>query len=317
MSHNPPNPDAGGGGSEKPPEQNIVVNDPEDFAKTRQLKSLFDDRDKFVKSREMAQEEARHKAAGPIFHNLQDYIMAAEPLLRSSEKGEEVLNERTYTTDNRFVSRAKLLSFEQARRSLTKAVMDRVTPPVSPAQVHTLLHRMGVDLPEQLIEEKFKEARSATAAATASVFDSHSDVPARVNLSRLKTDIERLGGRSVASAQVEVLMELLFGEIEGAELDWKRRQKAKIRGAATDWGWSVEGAASLTGEIPVLAYRKKHSHEFGTTAPPPWISNEVFVDVQSAITDLGLGVSFSEEQQTKIDSDLLKEVDQWRRENVK
>jgi hypothetical protein len=31
---------------------------------------------------------------------------------------------------------------------------------------------------------------------------------------------------------------------------------------------------------------------------------------------VGLGVDAAEEQQTKIDNDLLKEVDQWRKQNV-
>jgi hypothetical protein len=42
----------------------------------------------------------------------------------------------------------------------------------------------------------------------------------------------------------------------------------------------------------------------------------VFQSLTSAMGSVGLGVDTSEEQQTKIDEDLLKEVDQWRRQNV-
>ena len=45
-------------------------------------------------------------------------------------------------------------------------------------------------------------------------------------------------------------------------------------------------------------------------------SDTAFRDLQDFIREIGLGVQFDTTQQTKIDDDLLEEVDAWRRTNV-
>jgi len=64
-------------------------------------------------------------------------------------------------------------------------------------------------------------------------------------------------------------------------------------------------------QTPRLAYLTT-SDDIKTSPPPQRLSDEVFRDVQSFVDDIGLGFNVSEEQQTKIDADLIKELNEWR-----
>lgn len=82
----------------------IVVDDPEDFAKTRMLRSIFDALDNYRKTRRKAQklevrpdngfgEEEKRKL---VFGAMQEVLLTAEPLLRGTDGGEELWTERRY-----------------------------------------------------------------------------------------------------------------------------------------------------------------------------------------------------------------------------
>jgi hypothetical protein len=331
MRDDAPTPDAGSGGGEQPQQQQIVVNDPEDFAKTRQLKSIFDARDDFIESREVVEELKQPKAAVHIFRHLQDFLLATEPLLRSTETGKEILEERTYSTDTRFVAKRDLCSFNEAKRVLKESARDELGGELTTAKLTRVLRGFGLDLAASEVKKVLKNHQSeqapkpdggvsVDATAAESVFAGHSSDPKRMNLKRLQADIQQLSQPDdddpATAANVDALMDLVFEVRQEVSPGSRRKLEHRAREAATDWGWEINGAEHLLGEKPKLAYRKKHANKFGTTTPPPWVSNSVFVDIQGVISDLGLGVSFSEEQQTKIDSDLLTEVDQWRQENV-
>jgi hypothetical protein len=75
------------------------------------------------------------------------------------------------------------------------------------------------------------------------------------------------------------------------------------------------GANSLINETGLLAIPQRNGEVF-VTPPRERLLVRVFQSLTSAMGSVGLGVDTSEEQQTKIDEDLLKEVDQWRRQNV-
>ncbi len=75
------------------------------------------------------------------------------------------------------------------------------------------------------------------------------------------------------------------------------------------------GANLLINETGLLAIPQR-SGELFVTPPRERLLVRVFQALTSAMGSVGLGVDTSEEQQTKIDEDLLKEVDQWRRQNV-
>jgi hypothetical protein len=85
----------------------------------------------------------------------------------------------------------------------------------------------------------------------------------------------------------------------------------------TSWGWEVQGLGRLIEKTHKLKYRTKNSrNQFGSTPPTQQISDAAFRDLQDFLREIGLGVRFDEEQQTKINDDLLEEVDEWRRQNV-
>jgi len=93
-------------GSQDSPEKQIVVNDPEDFAKTRQLRAIFDARDEYIEKRREANkllDEHEIDFAGKnrlIFLHLQDLAMSMEPLLKSYDDGQRLWTEKTYTLDD-------------------------------------------------------------------------------------------------------------------------------------------------------------------------------------------------------------------------
>jgi hypothetical protein len=83
----------------------IVVDDPEDFAKTRQLRSIFDARDAYVDARREAEErlQAERSFGFPeknlhIYRHMQDFAMAVEPLARQHET--DIWTDKTYRIDS-------------------------------------------------------------------------------------------------------------------------------------------------------------------------------------------------------------------------
>lgn len=326
MRDETPHPDAGGGESEQASQQQIVVDDPEDFAKTRQLKTIFDAADDFIQARDDVEGMEGPKSSKIVFRKLQDFAMSTQPLLASTELGQEILEERTYGTDARFVAKCDLASFEGAKAGIKESAREFLGAGFTVSEVKAFFDGLRIDVPESRLREAVasldkhgvgarRRQESATQPAGASLFDAHSDDPRRINVSRLVSDIQQLGADGAdpqpLETQTDALVDFVF-EKDRLEYTTYKKIKHQARVASTVWGWEVEGARSLLGEMPKLAYEKKHESDFGTTPPPQWVSSEVFVDIQSAITDLGLGVSFSEDNQTKIDDDLLNEVEKWR-----
>ena len=254
-SDQPPSPDAGG--SDDEPAQ-IVVDDPEDFAKTRQLRTIFDARDDYIDARREANRDHEDgeltfpQKNRRIFRHLQDLAMTMEPLLRSQDEGREIWNDRTYGVDRQMVAESDLPSFREAYQALQEVVNDSTLPT---GDIDNLL-------------ERYKQRKENQTIS--------------------------------------------FGN--NIQLDEIKRQ---IRQRATDWGWETEGLSSLGESTPTLTYPVEHGRKgFATTAPPQEVSDKAFRDLQDFIRTTGLGVKFDEEQQTKIDDDLLKEVDQWRQQNT-
>lgn len=252
----PPRPDAGSE-SDSNDQPTIVVDDPEDFAKTRQLRAIFDARDDYVQARRDANRLIEDKEIDfstknkRIFRHMQDFAMAMEPLLRSRDEGLEIWDERTYTVEGTFVKKSELSSFEEAFRALKRTVAET---PVPPAKLKQLL-------------EKYEEKRNR-------------------------------------------------GTGLGTGTDTKEAKK-EIRVWATDWGYEVDGLSSLVESTPELAYPVSFGkNQFQTTAPPQTLSDAAYRDLQDFIRQIGLGVQFDETQQTKIDDETLREVDQWRQENI-
>ena len=240
------------------PQPKIIVDDPEDFAKTRQLRAIFDARDDYIDARREANRayedgdikmprKNRH-----VFRYLQDLAMTMEPLLKSYDAGREIWNENTYGVDSSFCAPDDLPDFENARAILRGAV---------------------------------------------------SNLPADGDGSRAKQLLEKYN-------------DIFDGKYGGNRKE--RTTKADIRTHAAAWGWEVQGLGALIEKDHRLKYRVKDPGRdfFKTTSVPQRISDDAFRDLQDFIRQIGLGVQFDEEQQTKIDDGLLEEVDEWRRQNV-
>jgi len=252
----PPHPDAGAGDRDDAGQPQIVVDDPEDFAKTRQLRSIFNARDDYIKARRDANRLWEDRELDwpsknrRIFRHLQDLAMTMEPLLKSYDSGREIWHENTYGVDRRVVAASELASFDDAIAKLKNQI-------------------------------RANEA---------------SDEALRL-FKRYKRNQKEKRNR--------------FG------LSSSDKTTAEIRIWATDWGWKVQGLGELIERTHTLKFpNNRAKNEFGTTAPLPEVSDAAFRDLQDFIRDIGLGVQFDTTQQTKIDDDLLKEVDQWRQENI-
>lgn len=350
-SDKPPAPDAGSddGGDGQP---QIVVDDPEDFAQTRQLRSIFDARDAYIEQRQQAnmmheQEGLRWtKMNRHIFRYLQDFAMSVEPLLLSHERGREIWTEKEYSIEKNFVQKGELASLEEAKQQLKQLAANYVQRPVTKSQLRELLDAVGMDVEDGQLKQiadwinrdgetnrsrqtqsvtkaiqQLKDSQTSRDADTAGI---QSDRPAsRVNLSLLQSSIQQTAvDTQPAQPDLSRVVDAIFRSVERRSRGFhSSNQKEKLnhraRVLATDWGWSVTGVQSLVGEVPQLAYSKKGGTTFKTTAPPQWLSNEVFRDIQQFVDDVGLGVDFDSEQQTKITDEVLQEVDTWRQKNVK
>lgn len=252
-------PDAGSEDGSESGQPKIVVDDPEDFAKTRQLRSIFDARDDYIDARREANRlcedgELHHTDRNRrIFRHLQDLAMTVEPLLKSYDAGREIWEESVYSLDGNFVAADDLWSFEEAYRDIESksGESDRRSAPKT----------RGDKLLKKYQDEKQSQSYTIT------------------------NGLDKI--------------------------------KAEMRVYVTSWGWEVEGLGELIRRTHRLKYCKTlRKNDFGTTTPPQRVSDAAFRDIQDFIREIGLGVQFDTEQQTKIDDDLLKEVDTWRQQNV-
>lgn len=251
-----PNPDPGGSDDAESEQPKIVVDDPEDFAKTRQLRAIFDARDDYIDARRDANRLCEDGELPftdrnrRLFRHLQDLAMTIEPLLKSYDAGRKIWEENTYSTDSSFVAADELYSFEAAYEKIKFDVETKTTAEKTRG--------------EELLEDYKKEQNKGFVA---------------------RRDLDKI--------------------------------KAKMRVMCTTWDWEVQGLGRLIEQTHRLKYCKNaRGNEFGTTAPPQEVSDTAFRDIQDFIRQIGLGVQFDTEQQTKIDDDLLEEVDTWRQQNV-
>jgi hypothetical protein len=108
----------------------IVVDDPEDFAKTRQLRAIFDARDEYIDARRDANRQMEKRKIKfsdrnrRVFRHLQDLAMTMEPLLKSYDAGREIWEKNTYSVGSRFCPQKNLLSFERAKQQVEKAASE-------------------------------------------------------------------------------------------------------------------------------------------------------------------------------------------------
>lgn len=253
------NPDAGGDDDAESEQPDIVVDDPEDFAKTRQLRSIFDARDDYIDARRDSNrlyeegELSHTKRNRRLFRHLQDLAMTMEPLLKSYESGEEIWEDAIYSDDGTFVAAASLASFDEALNEIESIAKS------------SRQSAQGVKKAQELYEQYQQEKQN---------------------------------GSFTYSGNLDEV-------------------KAKMRVYSTDWGWRIQGLGNLIKRTHKLKYVKNlRKNKFGTTAPPQEVCDAAFRDLQDFIRDIGLGVQFDTEQQTKIDDDLLEEVDTWRQQNV-
>lgn len=289
----PPRPDAGSddrdGGDRQP---QIVVDDPENFAKTRQLRAIFDAKDDYIQARrdaDRAYEDDeisfadKHKR---IFRHMQDFAMTMEPLLKRYESGREIWEQNEYSVSRAFTTGGKVRSFKES-----------------------------VELCQQIVQnadqiEQIAEQAGYTSDADGAFEDDVRE--AQRLLSKLPNEADNVDGTHPAFKKRR-----LGGPKRNPGLeDVKENIKEEFRVFATPWGWSVTGLKSLVRSTPKLEYRTGQTNTFRRIVPPRKVSDKAFSDLGDFIAEMGLGVQFDETQQTKIDDDLLKEVDQWRQTNT-
>jgi hypothetical protein len=99
----------------------------------------------------------------------------------------------------------------------------------------------------------------------------------------------------------------------------KQRKSACIKAdaifAASDMGVEFAGIEEIVRTSPKL-YVKNNRDGIHQSLPPQELSDLVFRDLQTFLSDIGLGVDMQTEQQTMIDDDLLSEVNEWRQKNT-
>jgi len=219
----------------------IVVDDPEDFARTRQLRSIFDARDKYVETRRSANRKYENgdmefsTKNSRIWGYMQDFAMAVEPLAKQHEKGRYIFEEKVYKVDS-WAKKKNKVDVKQAYQFCEK------------------------NAPE--IVDKVNRSRSNSP----------------------------------------------FGRLTGEETDimvW----------AATKKGVNFRGVQSMVKRTPSLLYFS-NMERIETSEPPQELSDEVFRDLNAVLDDVGLGFEIQESQQTKIDDDLMREVNEWRKQNL-
>jgi len=332
-----PAPDAASddGGDAQP---QIVVDDPEDFAKTRRLRAIFDARDDYVDARREANREYEHGSFGLseknkfIYRHMQDFAMACEPLLQSHEEGQEILNERPYGIDGSIVGKNDLASIEEAKQHLIDVA--NFDGGISVEKVQSLLDYLRVDIGRKAakqivnrsVERSKKQNQNTTDSSPVSIDQltrggSSGDI-GKIDSGKLSALLQANQQSSsqprVSSATVvQSVFDHFNSRRHGLHTpNHKKQFKYRARIAATDWGWSVDGLTPLINTTPTLAYPNDNKNEFKYTAPGEDVSNAVFRDLDQFLPSVGLGISFDDDQQTRITEDLLEEVDEWRRENT-
>ena len=270
----------------------IVVDDPEDFAKTRQLRAIFDARDDYIQARRAAnraQEDGElslMQKSKRIFRHMQDFAITIEPLLKQYDAGREIWTETEYSLNGKVTTAGEVKSFTE-----------------------------GIAYAEQIIQnaDKIKQSAEETEYTddADSLFGDDLDEARRL-LSKLPSENEDYDSSHPAFTHTTL------GHLKqnpGAE-DVKGSIKEEFRDFATSWGWSVTGVKSLVERTPKVEFATTQTNTYKTTAPPQQISDAAVRDMQDFMREIGLGVQFDEEQQTKIDDDLLHEVDEWRQKNI-
>ena len=320
-SDEPPTPDAGGG--DQPPQ--IVVDDPEDMAKTRKLRSIFDAADDYIEARREANElhdagkmdlsmKNRH-----IYRHMQDFAMQLEPLLISYDEGTEIWEERSYGIEDKpFVASGELLSADEAVSEYVDFVDHRLSGQITDNDLRTIIEVADIDLPVAELRQAIEDMQPT---------ERQSQSPENPISVEQAMQMKHVDAAQVAAANsqrkqpgpdAERIVKMLKRQTKSSS--WMSRRSRfthRLRVYFTDWGWQVQGLKNLIDDIPKLTYPKAgHKQEFGYTAPPESVSNSAYRDMQRFLDDIGLGVQFDETNQTKVGDDLLEEVDDWRADNV-
>jgi len=330
-----PHPDPGSADRDLDGQPKIVVDDPEDFAKTRQLRAIFDARDEYIQARRDANRDREDREIGfvqknkRLFRYMQDFAMAAEPLLKSYDDGKELWREQTYSIDSNFVDHRELASFDGGLQLFHKLAKKIVAEGLTEQRVQFLADSFNVDLSPgelnrvfRIIEDAQKQQQQQQQTTSKVNLPAQTlDDISEMDPNRLRAAVQRANQPDVTNPTADASdVVQAIRKVKG-DGGWTISHKSdkfrhKLRIQATDWGWQTTGIQSLIRQTPKLAFSKTPGHEFGTTAPPQQLSNDVFRDIQLFLDDIGLGIRFDEEQQTKIDDDLLKEVNDWREENT-
>ena len=330
-----PRPDAGSDDSNETPQPQIVVDDPEDFAKTRQLRAIFDARDDYIQARREAN-EAHDRNGGlsfkdmnaHIFRHLQDFAMSAEPLLLGFDDGKQLWEDKEYRIDAAVCERAALASVQDGLNLLHKMAEKVIDGHVTHQNLRFLADSFDIKLPQnernrviEIIEQAREQQTSSTPQIRAQSLDDISNIDVN-RLQKAVTQSQEAQTQTAAanaSDVVRAIQRVKKGDdYSGYSYNSMRMDQFEhtLRVQATDWGWQTTGIKSLVSHVPKLAYPNTSRKEFGKTAPPQSLSNDVFRDIQLFLDDIGLGISFDETQQTKIDDDLLDEVEDWRSMNT-
>jgi len=230
-------------------QRQIVVSDPEDFARTRQLRSVFDARDEYQKqktevqrNRDLAWDDVNEQ----VWHLIQRFAFAIEPLAKKHSVADRFWEQKTYTVQN-YAFAADVATTEEGIEYV--------------AANHTNIY------------EKLQDTVQKRSNQTGGM------------LSGGETKIKKLNNKS--------------------------------RWLATSKPAEFEGISSMMGRTPSLAFMNDGPRcLIKETAPPVSLSDEIYRDLNNFIDSIGLGFDVETTQQTKIDDDLLQEVDEWRRQNV-
>lgn len=324
-----PAPDAGSddGGNGQP---QIVVNDPEDFAETRQLRSIFDARDDYIQARRDANDAhdagkmSFSKMNSYIFRYVQDFAMAAEPVLLSHDAGEELWEEQQYGVESDFVEHKELASLDEGLKLLQNLADKVIDKEVTPQNLRFLADSFNVELSRSEIEtviDTIQEQNQPQSTSNVSTSVQTLDDIREMDVDRLQQAAEQSKqsqqqNPSVDTSQLVQTIYRVKDASGGHMTTGNDKFEHMLRLQATDWGWQTVGIKSLVRGTPRLAYSVSSRNDFNTTSPPEVVSNAVFRDIQLFLDEIGLGITFDEEQQTKITDELLEEVDAWRRENT-
>jgi len=266
-----PQPDAGADESSGSDRRHIVVDDPEDFAKTRQLRAIFDARDDYIDARREANKAKEDGEIGfarrnsHVFRYLQDFAMTMEPLLKSHDKGREIWTDREYGIDHGFVKKENVADEADAKLHLIEVCESMADGNVTQSTISLLLDTTGVELPQRAVDQIMDRLSGMTADVQQQQqqqIDLPSD-PTRADLLSLQSAIaDQQQQQQQQSAPVGPTPKQVAGAI------WKQinqqrgyqRDKSvhRLKAAATDFGWSVTGIQTLIEREHRLVYVKRN-----------------------------------------------------------